>query len=99
MKPESPATPEQSGPAVASSDWLPRHVVAINTWAGKRTYPVKIVGETKMRYRVTAFSNMMLPGRRFVPAGRTVLVPKYAVKEGKPTEYAGYEGHVYGYAG
>lgn len=75
-----------------------RRVVAINTWAGRRTYEVEVVGETKKRYRVKALQYMMLPGRRFVSEGQVVLVPKTAVGEGVPTECGAYTGGIYGYA-
>jgi hypothetical protein len=72
-------------------------VVAINSWAGRRTYPVIVLGETKTRYRVKAITSMMLPGRRFVPQDGTCLVPKHAVGEGLATECGAYPGGIYGY--
>lgn len=75
------------------------HVVAIETWAGRRTHPVQIVGDTKTRYRIKALASMMLPGKRFVREGEIVLVPKHAVREGKPSECGPYDGGIYGYAG
>lgn len=74
-----------------------RASVAINSWAGRRTYAVEIVGETKTRYRVRAITDMNLPGR-FVPNGAVVLVPKYAVCHPETSdEPSAYLGHVYGY--
>lgn len=72
-------------------------VVALETWAGTRTHPVEIVGETKTRYRVKALASMTLPGKRFVAEGETVLVPKHAVKEGVASEQGPYSGGIYGY--
>lgn len=75
-----------------------RRVVAINSWAGRRTYAVEVVGETKTRYRVKAIHFMILPGRRCVAAGQVVLVPKHAVLAEEPTECGAYAGGIYGYA-
>lgn len=73
-------------------------LVAIDSWAGRRTYPVLVLGETKMRYRVQAITSMMLPGRRFVPQGGVCLVPKYALSDGLASECGAYLGGIYGYA-
>jgi hypothetical protein len=58
-------------------------VLVLDTWAGRREYPVEILGYTKkrVRVRVLAQNGVMLPGRRFVPFGAVVLVPTYAVRE------------------
>lgn len=70
-------------------------VVAVETWAGTRTHPVEIVGETKLRYRVKALANLMLPGKRFVAEGEIVLVPKYAVREEcSASEHGPYNGGI-----
>ena len=53
----------------------------LDTWAGCRYYAVEIVGQTpkKVRVRVLTPGGFMLPGRRYVHCGETVLVPKDAV--------------------
>lgn len=71
--------------------------VAINTWAGLRTYPVEIVGETKTRYRVKATYSMRLPGNRLIPRDGVCLVPKSAVRFGPASEIGAYPGGIYGY--
>jgi len=54
-------------------------VVCVETWAGRREYPVEIVGETPRRYRIRAQGEMLLPRRRLC-AGDVALVPKSAVR-------------------
>lgn len=55
-------------------------VLHFGDYAGHRTYPVTVVGETpkKWRVRVEAVSFRM-PNQRVVSLGDVVLVPKYAV--------------------
>lgn len=77
--------------------------IALNTWAGRRYYPVEIVGETpkKLRVKVVNYGGVMLPGRRYVPSGEVVLVPKDAVvdmPEGKQ-EDGYFDGHISGFGG
>lgn len=55
--------------------------LVLDTWAGRRYYAVEIVGQTpkNVRVRVLTPGGVMLPGRRYVHCGETVLVPKDAV--------------------
>jgi len=55
--------------------------VCTNTWYGRMEYPVRILGETPKRYRVTPLNGatITLP-RRFLHGDETALVPKTAVK-------------------
>lgn len=55
--------------------------LVLDTWAGRRYYAVELVGQTpkKTRVRVLTPGGVMLPGRRYVNCGETVLVPKHAV--------------------
>jgi hypothetical protein len=55
--------------------------IALDTWAGRRYYPVEIVGETpkRVRVRILATDGVMLPGGRYARCGEVVLVPKHAV--------------------
>jgi len=55
--------------------------LVLDTWAGRRYYVVELVGQTpkKWRVRVLTPGGVMLPGRRYVNCGETVLVPKHAV--------------------
>lgn len=57
--------------------------LVLDTWAGRRHYAVELVSETpkKARVRVLTPGGVMLPGRRYVNCGETVLVPKHAVVE------------------
>ena len=79
--------------------------LVLNTWAGRRYYAAELVGQTpkKTRVRILTPGGVMLPGRRYVNYGETVLVPKYAVvdlpKETYKVEQGYYDGHVYGYEG
>ncbi|MBA4252267.1 MAG: hypothetical protein C0442_11175 [Chlorobiaceae bacterium] len=75
--------------------------IALNTWAGRRYYPVDIIGETqkKLRVQILNYGGVMLPGRRYVPAGESCLVPKNAVVDmpyGKH-EDGYYDGYISGY--
>lgn len=55
--------------------------LVLDTWAGRRYYPVELVGQTptKSRVRILTPGGVMLPGRRYVNCGETVLVPTHAV--------------------
>lgn len=57
-------------------------VLVLDTWAGRRHHAVEVVGETpkKVRVRILTSGGVMLPGRRYVPCGETVLVPTHAVR-------------------
>ena len=79
--------------------------IVLDTWAGRRYYAVEVVGETpkKFRVRVLTPGGVMLPGRRYVNCGETVLVPKTAIadisKDDRKIEQGYYCGHLYGYGG
>lgn len=79
--------------------------IALDTWAGRRYYAVEVVGETpkKVRVRILVPGGVMLPRRRYVNFGETVLVPKHAVvdrpKDAHKLEQGYYDGHVNGYGG
>lgn len=64
-------------------------VLHFGDWAGHRTYPVTVVGETpkKWRVRVEAVSFRM-PNRQVVSPGDVVLVPKYAITPDEPCNSA-----------
>lgn len=77
--------------------------IALSTFAGRRYYPVEVVGETPARLlvKITSQGGVMLPGRRYVAEAEVVLVPKHAVMnmpEGKH-ESGYYDGFIYGYDG
>jgi len=56
--------------------------IVLNTWAGRRYYPVELIGETAKKFKVRILApSVMLPGRRYVQRGDVVLVPKYAICE------------------
>lgn len=78
--------------------------LVLDTWAGRRYYAVEIVGETakKARIRILTPGGVMLPGRRYVNCGETVLVPKHAIvdlPDSHKLEQGYYNGHVGGYGG
>jgi hypothetical protein len=54
--------------------------LCLDTWAGRREYPVDIVRETPKRYKVRLNGNEVLPGNRVPCKGDEVYVPKYAIK-------------------
>lgn len=54
--------------------------ITLDGWAGRVTQPVKVIGETPKRYRITAEKKIHLAGRcRTLSPGETALVPKYTV--------------------
>lgn len=55
-------------------------VLCMDGWAGRSEQPVVVVGETPKRYRIRATERTRLPGNRWIEAGETTLVPRYAVK-------------------
>lgn len=85
------------GPSVKS--------IVLDTWAGRRYYDVEVVGETpkKVRVRILTPGGIMLPHRRYVYFGETVLVPKHALvdrpTEAHKSEQGFYDGHVNGFGG
>lgn len=58
--------------------------LCVDTWAGRREYPVEIVKETAKRYKVRLNGNEILPGNRVEPKGTEIYVPKYAIKQVTP---------------
>lgn len=79
--------------------------IVLDTWAGRRYYAVEVVGETpkKARVRILTPGGVMLPGRRYVNCGETVMVPKHALSDlpanAHKVEQGYYDGHVSGYGG
>ena len=51
----------------------------IDSFAGRSTVSVEIVGETPKRYRVRLLADCLLPNRRRGKTGDVVLVPASAV--------------------
>ncbi len=61
-----------------------RGELRLDSWAGRRSYPVEVLGETPQRYRIRLLEDMPLPGRnKRGAAGEVRLVPKYAVTFGE----------------
>lgn len=61
-----------------------RGELLLDGWAGRRAYPVDVIGETPKRYRVRLLEDMPLPGRnQRGAAGDVRLVPKHAVRFGE----------------
>ena len=79
--------------------------IVLDTWAGRRCYPVDAISETpkKVRVRILTAGGVMLPGRRYIQCGEEVLVPKHAVVDLPADEHkierGYYDGHVAGYGG
>jgi hypothetical protein len=56
-------------------------VLTIIGWHGRIDFPVRIVGETPARYRVTPIEGpITLPNRRVLHPGDSALVPKTAIQ-------------------
>lgn len=50
-------------------------------WAGRWQSPVRIVGETSAKYRITSDKPVRLAGKnRWLSVGESALVPKHAVR-------------------
>lgn len=76
-------TPEQIGGGVMPDPQPRLAELFLDGWAGRRSQPVLIVGETPKRYRIrtTTAAPVRLAGRRrWLFEGETVLVPKTAVR-------------------
>ena len=56
-------------------------VVCVNSFAGRREYPCRVVGETPKRYRIMVNNPTPLPPRfSLLLPGQIKLVPKSAVR-------------------
>lgn len=58
-------------------------LLCLGGWHGRSETPVEVVGETPKRYRIACPPGTMtvrLAGPRYLQAGQTALVPKYAIK-------------------
>jgi hypothetical protein len=55
--------------------------LVLDGWGGRFNEPVFVVDSTPKRYRIIALTRVRLGGRnRWLEVGRTVLVPKTAVR-------------------
>lgn len=57
-----------------------RAVLCLDTYAGRREHPCRVVGETRTRFRIEADQPTPLPGSRVLQPGSTTLVPRYAIR-------------------
>ncbi len=57
--------------------------IVLDTWAGRRYYAVKVLGETPKKTRVLVLTpgGVMLPSRRYFNCGEVALVPKHAIRD------------------
>lgn len=65
-----------------SPGWTPLDVPAtlhIDSWAGRRTYRVRLTGETRSSYRFEASEDIRMPRQRLLRAGQQGRAPKYAL--------------------
>jgi hypothetical protein len=53
--------------------------LALNTWAGRRTYQIRIIGETRENFRFVAQEAIPMPRNRWLKAGEQGRVPKSAI--------------------
>lgn len=51
----------------------------LDSWAGRRTYRIRVTGETRENYRFEALEDIPMPRRRWLKAGEHWRVPKSAV--------------------
>jgi len=52
----------------------------LNSWAGRRTYRIRITGETRENFRFEALEDIPMPRRRWLKAGEHGRAPKGAVR-------------------
>lgn len=57
----------------------------LDSWAGRRTYRIRITGETRENYRFEALEDIPMPRRRWLKAGEHGRAPKYAVTPNEPS--------------
>lgn len=48
----------------------------MNTWAGPRTYRIRVTGETREDYQFKALEDIPMPRRRWLKAGEHGRAPK-----------------------
>lgn len=51
----------------------------LDSWAGRRTYRIRITGETRENYRFEALDDIPMPRNRWLKAGEHGRAPKSAV--------------------
>lgn len=51
----------------------------LNSWAGRRTYRIRVTGETRENFRFEALENIPMPRNRWLKAGEHGRAPKSAV--------------------
>lgn len=54
-------------------------LLALDTWAGRRQYRIRVVGETREKFRFEALEAIPMPGRRRLSPGMRGSAPKEAV--------------------
>lgn len=53
--------------------------VCVDSWAGRREFPCRVVGETPKRFRIEVDTPTKLPGADLCP-GESRLVPKSSIR-------------------
>ena len=51
----------------------------LDSWAGRRTYQIRVTGETRENVRFEALEDIPMPRRRWLKAGEHGRAPKSAV--------------------
>lgn len=51
----------------------------LDSWAGRRTYRIRVTGETREHFRFVALEAIPMPRNRWLMAGEHGRAPKYAV--------------------
>ncbi len=62
-----------------------RGVLCIDTSAGRHEFPCRVIGETRMKYRIVVDTETRLP-RRTLSVGERVLVPRWSVRFPPPKD-------------
>lgn len=53
--------------------------LTLHSWAGRRSYRIRLTGETRDNYRFEALEDIPMPRRRWLKAGEHGRAPKGAV--------------------
>jgi hypothetical protein len=63
-------------------------VLHLDGWAGRRTYRVQVIGETRAYFRFRALEDIPMPSRRWLKPGDSGRAPKHAITLASPPEGA-----------
>lgn len=68
-----------TGPKTEGTTQTSAATLHLDSWAGRRTYRIRIIGETRDNYRFEALEDIPMPKRKWLKAGEHGRAPKKAV--------------------